>query len=751
MAEARGRYVQRLQFERPSSPLLKHVRHDNRQPGRPFIMRARLNDHFITEHLRRLKGSLYGMWASDRYSDLINNIKRTNNRSMDSVYQHVCDLLNSMSYTIYQHLKEHERICESALPILFLDYHNTAPTLHFEKLEYSPQIVGIRATPQQVQKSKLRRHAKTSPVPYCFVETVAEFKSDPDIDPKCFKYAKQLLAARPDMPSVYTLAIRPDGYYVLWNDSSNKEQSFFHSWRNLELLAAYFNTLYQGMPGTTHLTQDPTCSRPRISPVTGQPTWIIRHNGQSYENCEHIFAGYVRGKRTKVWFSSDSGHRDSKRFYVIKEAYQHDSREGELLLEVHRGNAFPGVVRFVHAGPVTFKDEGTECHVSTLKLEDDTEVTKRRLILASLGTNLDDAKTMKDILMALYDALEVHRGLVDKHFLHRDMTANNILIYPRHSERGYPGWNKYLLKIPHKFIDEILGTPHKHVDKSRCLLIDMDYAVRMTEVETGRFDGPSERKCAVGTSSFVARSVSLRRTRWDDKKYRPMPELTERAKELYLAAYGQEKYSQYCDKNGTFHAGREVQEDDDICVRPFLHKPEHDAESVFWVLIWYCLRALPKGCDEEWTVEISNAWKDLSDHHLGRPETRGDFFKFTAQEYKGILHSKLSSLAPLLHSLAAQVFPDYEYLKPTPPEDHLHEAMRRLLLQFIVGMDDPIELTPGVSRQDVARARPTTVRPPTPPLPPPKPPTPPPAPQPSPAKRKRRVQPDRKAKKARLA
>ncbi|KAI0076436.1 hypothetical protein K474DRAFT_1708154 [Panus rudis PR-1116 ss-1] len=81
-------------------------------------------------------------------------------------------------------------------------------------------------------------------------------------------------------------------------------------------------------------------------------------------------------------------------------------------------------------------------------------------------------------------------------------------------------------------------------------------------------------------------------------------------------------------------------------------------------------------------------------------DARHNLLQYSVEKLQEALQPRLSSLTPLLRKLARQVMPEYAYLLPSPPEDHLHEAFRRLLLEHIVGMDDPIPLIPGRSRAD---------------------------------------------------
>ena len=63
---------------------------------------------------------------------------------------------------------------------------------------------------------------------------------------------------------------------------------------------------------------------------------------------------------------------------------------------------------------------------------------------------------------------------------------------------------------------------------------------------------------------------------------------------------------------------------------------------------------------------------------------------------KNALDPKFASLAPMLCEMGCQIAPEYTYLDEEPPKDHLHEVMRRLLLRYILQMEDPTELNPDV-------------------------------------------------------
>lgn len=204
----------------------------------------------------------------------------------------------------------------------------------------------------------------------------------------------------------------------------------------------------------------------------------------------------------------------------------------------------------------------------------------------------------------------------------------------------------------------------------------------------------------------VAAAAYVVEGQYDD--FRPMPSLSlEKARELYIASRGQPTLDRYNDEVGLFHGGkynsRLVKERP-----PFYHKPAHDVESVFWVLIRTLLRVVPAGSDIESSAPSNTfkmAYECLDRHsivqqreHAAIQDSQTPILGYRDTVLQGVLPLQLGSLAPLLEAMIDQVRPEYAYLQPPPAEDHLHEAFQRLLLEHIVSMDDPVPLDPELLR-----------------------------------------------------
>lgn len=177
------------------------------------------------------------------------------------------------------------------------------------------------------------------------------------------------------------------------------------------------------------------------------------------------------------------------------------------------------------------------------------------------------------------------------------------------------------------------------------------------------------------------------------------------AEKTYICAYGQKAYDDYNDSAGTVHGRPNISPR----VKPeFLHRPDHDVESIFWVLLTTLLHAQPK----ERTPDVDpshymRACRVLDDHVIKENaiiDGRSGLLHFDPEDFEEALDPKLKSLAPMLHLMARQISPEYGYLQPPPARDHLHEAMRRLLLEQILKMqaeNDPIHLIPGCTRRSL--------------------------------------------------
>ncbi|EKM79814.1 hypothetical protein AGABI1DRAFT_25672, partial [Agaricus bisporus var. burnettii JB137-S8] len=97
--------------------------------------------------------------------------------------------------------------------------------------------------------------------------------------------------------------------------------------------------------------------------------------------------------------------------------------EKELLEKIHKDGTYPAVVRMCLFREIPRAECGNRIRV--------------RICLQDYGTDFLSLETPRDMIYALYDLLEVTRGLYfDRKILHRDISPWNIMVRnPQDTER----------------------------------------------------------------------------------------------------------------------------------------------------------------------------------------------------------------------------------------------------------------------------------------------------------------------------
>ena len=195
---------------------------------------------------------------------------------------------------------------------------------------------------------------------------------------------------------------------------------------------------------------------------------------------------------------------------------------------------------------------------------------------------------------------------------------------------------------------------------------------------------------------------------WDEK----MPLLHGEAKELYIKVYGEARYNKYNDLSDTWHGGippgrvklADIREQ--ARALPFYHRWEYDSESIFWTMYGALLRVTPVNFQETEAsaANLSSSWKILRDHVIPQETTLEDIRNQLLSDAQRLINSFPSSMEPvaeLLLEIIPHVLPPYSFMaRPPPLDDHLHEAMQRLILRFLVQYrDKPIILIPNKLRK----------------------------------------------------
>ena len=96
-----------------------------------------------------------------------------------------------------------------------------------------------------------------------------------------------------------------------------------------------------------------------------------------------------------------------------------------------------------------------------------------------------------------------------------------------------------------------------------------------------------------------------------------MPELQGKARDLYIKTYGEETYNAYNDTEPKmFHGARFTRRPK--VIPPFTHRPDHDMESLFWVLVVVLILAKPLNEPDEIQPLTSSIWRIFENHTIDK-------------------------------------------------------------------------------------------------------------------------------------
>ncbi|TBU21294.1 hypothetical protein BD311DRAFT_812433 [Dichomitus squalens] len=683
---------------------------------RPDANSSDVDADFLDNHLR----SPPTFSATKAMKESIKTIKSAGSIEKN-MYGPLASLLTSMSEALYgtlatdiqEKLRQRHRVPAGKKGHMTFINHSAYAPLHFPEdvlcsVKDMPDLLGV----YNVGDFSSVASGSYRGVPHHRVEAIVEAKPIAKSGGRrqATTYAYRHHQARPDHPAFYCLVVKPQWYQVLLSDPTGVVASAETPWDpdDLGLLAAYIYSHYD--PPRGHFLWDDTIAWVPGATLDHPSTWKVKVQDQWYTQGQFIFIGEPWGRRTTILRVKD----DSGGEIVIKEVYRHHQRrfqEEKILARIHGDGDVLGVVRLQGADHVTTNNETIKCAARG----EETERTKERFALLDSGCRLLDAKTVNELLEAVYDALEVHRTvLLEREVLHRDMSLYNILMYPKWG--GVSG-RHVSEKTPVSIRDVLLGSKRPAEERfPTCLVIDFDNAAEL-DAEGG------ELKDRTGTPLFIARSASLGLVLIDFASLfgAPMPKLTGDALHLYTTAYGQERYDRYNDDPvaRTCHGGRPPTRDSEGEVEvpklpTFVHRPEHDVESVYWTMVYALLRVQPAGAPVERDPSTASAivWNTLLSHHIPgekrvrSQEKRHEITGMAKQEWLDLFHATMEDVALLLWRITLHVRSEYALWnwEGNFQPDHLHEAVQRLILQYLVDhRDKDIKLDPS-------RRRPTTPR-----------------------------------------
>lgn len=197
-----------------------------------------------------------------------------------------------------------------------------------------------------------------------------------------------------------------------------------------------------------------------------------------------------------------------------------------------------------------------------------------------------------------------------------------------------------------------------------------------------------------GTPKFIAMSIALGKPRaldWPPEVRKSLPKMKPATKEWYVKTYGQERYDRYWGAMENLDEYRTY----DPEKYHYSRRAFHDAESFAWVIVYELIMAWPEGFEEELTASAYAVINVFKEHCIdGILDSRMPYFSVHESGWKNMLHPRLAFLAPLVYK-PVKYFSVEWLLWPELPEDHGHEAVKVLLREAILDMNeenDPIPL-----------------------------------------------------------
>ena len=287
--------------------------------------------------------------------------------------------------------------------LTFIDHHASAPTCFpsdaLSNVDDKPDLLGVYDIADlEDQKGK---DGVYKGIPHHRVEAIVEAKSEKNGGGRqqAAAYAYRHHQARPDRPGFYVLVIKPQWYQVLYSDPTGVFASPQTFWPETDLLVAYLYSHY--LPPARHFLWDDTIRWTEPDGPLTHPAWEITCDGKTYTKGQFIFIGEPWGRLTTALTIEDpSGRR-----VIIKDSYRGTGRrfkEEDILDHIHAEGDFLGVVRMKFHESVMVGDDYL---VFDLKGEEE-ERTRERWVLLDTGFRFLKARTVQDLLMAVYDTLE---------------------------------------------------------------------------------------------------------------------------------------------------------------------------------------------------------------------------------------------------------------------------------------------------------------------------------------------------------
>ena len=189
-------------------------------------------------------------------------------------------------------------------------------------------------------------------------------------DPQDMRYTEEVLETRPGLVGICSLAVDVQGYSILWSDASG------------------------------------FVSFPILQSTKEEPHWTVMCPKKTYGIYHQFYTGECCGRKTAV--SMDNNPGSASDFAVIRDTYRNDGQlyeEAVLSRHGHSDGLFPGIVRVLSSGLMTGQD-GSPITTICTAASGIPHREKRRLVIRSRGSKLENVRSAKDILMAMLDGVE---------------------------------------------------------------------------------------------------------------------------------------------------------------------------------------------------------------------------------------------------------------------------------------------------------------------------------------------------------
>ncbi|TDL24604.1 hypothetical protein BD410DRAFT_896794 [Rickenella mellea] len=326
--------------------------------------------------------------------------------------------------------------------------------------------------------------------------------------------------------------------------------------------------------------------------------------------------------------------------------------------------------------------------------------SKEVIIFRTIGKRLSSCTSILQFLMVMYDSIEAHCLLAEQGILHRDISWANILVDPEHFTDG----DGVKERTHGAFIDGVLNGGNKPCAN----LTDLDKATSIgpTPALGDQAEPGVER---TGTPMFISRHIAgeIR------SRYRPFQEPIREHFELpaevldrYLKARNITKADYHSWNNFMPRNMDDFPDTTAQVAKNAVHSEYHDAESFYWIIVWFLLRAWP--CDADGKPSSERPENDdhlthcavLFKHDVQCGRTRTSFASLVRSlDWDGLLPKETKHFCRMLADMTTYIHWPWWAVRMDGMRFHAHDALQRLLLKEIwrisEGQDNnPIPLYP---------------------------------------------------------